>query len=199
VKNIRKEHLNIGLGITLSLLIFELIYVHPVLTSTVFEGGWSIIDVYGNNIGDSYIELLVVYTPKTSGSSIGEFSFPIRTHLLKRCEKNSIILGETYYEIDIIHNNKTIEKIQGRYLGSVKNNGTLAHNVVLLPRNQHTFSAIRNEYGLINIDVSGKILNQASGEMLLSGTTKLRVFIIYPYIKIITFVLLLTLLFLRYL
>lgn len=199
MKNIRREYLNIGIGIILSLFIFELIYVHPVLTSTVFKGGLSIVDVYGNDLGNSFIEIQVVYTPKPSGSSIGEFSFPISTHLMKKCGQNSVILGDAFYEIDILYNNKLVEKVQGRYLGTVKKNGTFVYNVVLLPRNRYTFMEIRHKYGIINIDVTGRILNHTSDEVLVSGNTKLRLFTIYPYTKIITFVLLLTLLFLRYL
>lgn len=199
MNNIRREYLNIGIGITLSLFIFELSYVHPVLTSTLFNGGWSIVDVRGNDLGTSYIEMQVVYTPNPLSSTIGRFSFPMRNHLMARCEQRSVILGDTVYEIEIMHSNNTLEIIQGRYLGSVINNGTSVYNVVLMPRNVYTFKGIRGEYGLLDFNVAGKILNHTSGEVLVSGNTKLTVFTMYPYTKIITFVSLLALIFLRYL
>lgn len=199
MKNIRKEHLNIVIGITLSLFIFELSYVHPVLTSTVFSGGWSIVDVHGNDLGYSFVEMQVVYTPDPLSSSIGRFSFPLRNQLMEKCEQRSVVLGDTLYEINILHNNKTLEKIEGRYLGSVNNNGLIVYNVVLMPRNQYTFKEIRDKYGVIDIDVTGKIVNHTSGEVLILGKTKLNVFIMYPYTKIITFILLMLLLFIRYL
>lgn len=195
----RRAYLNIVIGITLSLFFFELIYVHPVLISTVFNGGWSIVDKYGNDLGNSFTELQVMYTPNPLSSSIGEFSFPISTYLINTCEQNSVVLGDTFYEIDLIYNNKLVEKVQGRYLGTVNNNGTFVYNVVLLPRNQYTFKEIRNKYGLINLDVRGRILNHTNGEVLISGSTNFSIFIIYPYTKIITFILLMSLLFLRYL
>jgi hypothetical protein len=199
MKNIRREYLNIGIGITLSLFIFESFYVHPVLTSTVFSGGWSIVDVNGNDLGYTYIELQVVYTPDPLSSSIGRFSFPMRNHLMEKCDQKSVVLGDTLYEIDIIYNNKVVERVQGIYLGSVSRNGTFVYNVVLLPRTQYTFKKIRNKYGLIELDIIGKILNHTSEEVLVSGGTKLTIFIMYPYIKIITFILLILLLFIRYL
>ncbi|MCK4582952.1 hypothetical protein KAU18_06505 [Candidatus Bathyarchaeota archaeon] len=199
MKDIKRVYLNIAIGIIVSLFIFELIYVHPVLVSTVFDGSWSIVDEYGNDLGNSFIELQVMYTPNPLSSSIGEFSFPIKTHLINTCEQNSVILGDTLYEIDILYNNKLVEKVQGRYLGTVNNNGTFVYNVVLLPRNQYTFKEIRHKYGLINLDAIGRILNHTSGKVLISGSTKLIIFIMYPYTKIITFVLLMSLIFLRYL
>jgi len=199
MKNIRREYLNIGIGITLSLFIFELSYVHPVLTSTVFSGGWSIVDVRDNDLGYSFIEMQVVYTPDPLGSSIGRFSFPLRNHLMEKCEQRSVFLGDTLYEIEISHNNNTLEKIQGRYLGTVIKNGTSVYKVVLMPRNLYPFKGIRDRYGLLDIDVIGKIINGTSGEVLVSGNTNLTVFIMYPYTRILTFVLLLVLIFLRYL
>jgi hypothetical protein len=199
MKNIRKKYLNIGIGITLSLFIFELSYVHPVLTSTVFSGGWSVVDMSGNDLGYSFVEMQVVYKPDPLSSSIGQFSFPLRNQLMEKCEQRSVVLGDTLYEINILYNNKTLEKIEGRYLGSVNHNGLFIYNVVLMPRNQYTFKEIRDKYGLINIDVTGKIVNHTSGEILVSGKTKLIIFIIYPHSKIITFILLTLLLFVRYL
>ena len=197
MKNIRKEYLNIGIGITLSLFIFELSYVHPVLTSTVFSGGWSIVDVHGNDLGYSFVEMAVAYTPDPFSTSIGRFSFPLRNQLMEKCEQRSVVLGDALYEIEILHNNKTLEKIQGRYMGTVNINGSSVYNVVLMPRNLYTFKGIRQKYGLLDIDIIGKILNHTSGEVLVSGKTNLTVFIMYPYTRIITFVLLLALIFLR--
>ena len=199
MNNIRREYLNIGLGIIISLFIFELIYVHPVLTSTVFNRGISIVDVHGNDLGYSLIELQVVYTPDPLSSSIGHFSFPIKSHLMQKYEHKSVVLGDTLYEINILYNNKVVERVQGIYLGTVSKNGTFVYNVVLLPRNQYTFKEIRNKYGLIKLDVTGKILNNTNGEVLLSGSTKLVIFIMYPYTKIFTFLFLMLLLFVRYL
>ena len=199
MKSIRREYLNIGIGITLALFIFELSYVHPVLTSTVFSGGWSIVDVHDNDLGRSFIEMQVAYTPDPLSSSIGQFSFPIRNHLMEKCEQKSVFLGDTLYEIETLHKNKTLEKIQGRYLGTVDIDGTSVYKVVLMPRNLYTFKGIRDKYGLVDIDIQGKILNHTSGEVLVSGNTKLTVFIMFPHTRIITFVLLLIHLFLRYL
>jgi len=118
---------------------------------------------------------------------------------MQKYEHKSVVLGDTLYEIDISYNNKVVERVQGIYLGAVSKNGTFVYNVVLLPRNQYTFKEIRNKYGLIKLDVTGKILNHTSGEVLISGNTKLAIFVMYPYTKIMTFILLMLLLFLRYL
>lgn len=201
-KNGRHIILNIMLGIFLALLIAELTYQHPKYNKLVAEGIFEIITRDEKSLGEGITRIFVKYEPNPWGTSLGDFSFPIMTYMIKADagnETKTAILKELVYEIGIWRRGKLIEVRNSRYLGSLKveEKHPIFFNVLFMPKTEYTFSELNKAYGLSNVEITGHIYNQTSGEQILSGKTTLLLFVFYPYTRIITSSMLFLIIFLK--
>jgi hypothetical protein len=114
-------------------------------------------------------------------------------------ETKTAILKELVYEIGVWRRGKLIEVRNSRYLGSLKveEKHPTFFNVLFMPKTEYTFSELNKAYGLSNVEITGRIYNQTSGEQILSGKTTLLLFVFYPYTRIITSSMLFLLIFLK--
>ncbi len=192
IKNNRRHIvLNIMLGIFLALLIAELIYQHPRYDKLVTEGVFDIITRDKNYLGKGLTKVFVKYEPNPWGTSLGDFSFPITTCMIRAGagnETRTAFLKDTVYEIGVWWRGRLIEVRNSHYLGSlnVEKKYPTFFNVLFMPKTEYTFSELNKACGLLNVEITGHIYNQKNGEYILYGKTTLSLFIFYPYTRIIT-------------
>ena len=200
-KNDRREKiLNALIGILSALLIAELIYQHPLYEKLITSGGFSVITKNGEKLGPAFSTLYVRYQANPWGTSLGEFTFPVRTQLMEEPnEIKSVLLKDIVCEVSLWWRDRLIERKDSHYLGSISTEeGTcIIFNVLFMTKTDYPMMELKNVYGPITIKVTGRFYNETSGETISSGQTDLQIFILYPYTRLITFSILFLILFLK--
>lgn len=200
-KNDRREKiLNALIGILSALLIAELIYQQPLYEKLITSGGFSVITKNGEKLGPAFSTLYVRYQANPWGTSLGEFTFPVRTQLMEEPnEIKSVLLKDIVCEVSLWWRDRLIERKDSHYLGSISTEeGTcIIFNVLFMTKTDYPMMELKNVYGPITIKVTGRFYNETSGETISSGQTDLQIFILYPYTRLITFSILFLILFLK--
>jgi len=200
-KNDRREKiLNTLLGILSALLIAELIYQQPPYENLVTSGDFSAVTKDGENLGRAFSTLYVRYHANPWGTSLGEFTFPVRTQLVEEPDEiKSVLLKDIVYEVSLWWRDGLIERKCSHYLGSISTEeGTcVLFNVLFMTKIDHPMTELKRVYGPITIKVTGRFYNQTSGETISSGQIDLPIFILYPYTRLTTFSILFLIIFLK--
>ena len=192
--------LNILIGIFAALLIGELIYQQPFYESQITSGGFPVVTEDGEYLGHALSTIYVKYNPNTWGTSLGEFSFPVKTQIAEvKGKTRSVLLKDVVYEISIRWRGRLIERKDSRYLGplNVEEETGALFNVLFLPRTEHPMLELKRVYGLVKIEVTGRFYNKTSGEIISLGQTQVPIFILYPYVRLTTFSILFLMIFLK--
>lgn len=196
----REKILNTVIGVLSALLIAELIYRQPPFEELITSDGFQIVTKDGKHLGYAFSALYVRYNANPWGTSLGEFSFPVRTQLEEAPEGDrSALLKDIVYEVSIWRRDRLIESHESRYLGSLnpEEGASTFFNVLFLAKTQHPMEGLRRAYGPITVNVRGRFYNVTSGETISSGQTSVPIFILYPYTRLTTFSILFLIIFLK--
>jgi len=199
-KNRNERMLNILIGIFLALLISELIYQQPSFEDSITSSKFLVITKDGKCLGYAYSTLFIKYNANPWGTSLGDFSFPIRTQLVETpAEIRSVLLKDVAYEVSLWRNDKLIESQESCYLGSIniEEETDVIFNVLFLAKTEHPMTELVGVFGPIKIRVTGRYYNNTSGETISSGQIYLPIFILYPNTKLATFCILFITIFIK--
>jgi hypothetical protein len=171
------------IAVLLALNIFIFLYQEPNYQEDIVCSEFQLLTQDGKDLGWAFSTINLQYQPNRN---IGRFLILINTEVGQPYWHHPIYSKEVHYRVSFWHKSRLIEQIDGAYLGAMNPNySRKIYNAILLHMEPLEF-----RYGKIRLTIEGAFYNVTSNEVLTENTFELNLFIINPYIRIISFLLL---------
>ena len=197
-KKIRENLLLMFLGILLSFLFFEFAYQQPSYLFDVAFADFDLTTSEGIELGEANLSIRVRYEP-VDKTKLGLFDVGIGTEVSIPPQSTSTYLKDVYYKVVFLWKGNVVAEWVDSYLGSSNlDEGNILYNSRTFPSLTRPMPEVQFKNCLISLVISGTFYNSTDDSVLGMGETTLKIFILPPFAKILTFTLIFSIICLWY-